>query len=309
MSFSKQYLNELAIKTNFIKDNIEKVLRLIDILEFINYKSKYRGKFILKGGTAINLLFFDMPRLSVDIDLDFSDNLSKEEIEKVKNNFSIEIIDYMESNAYSLTSNLRDHHALISYEFSYINNAGNKDNIKIEINFINRCHILAFEKRIVKCDFVENKIDIMTLNKTELFASKINALISRATPRDLYDVNKMIVNNIIDDKDLLRKCIIFYNMIGGNQDIGDLDYKNILNIDYNKIKRQLKPVLSKNDIFDLVNAKEVTIDYLKQLLVMNEFEKEFIKLFKQKKYAPELLFGDLASNVIDHPMAKWRCNN
>ena len=38
MKFSKQYLNELSLKTNFIKDNIEKVLRLTEILKFINYK-------------------------------------------------------------------------------------------------------------------------------------------------------------------------------------------------------------------------------------------------------------------------------
>ena len=41
MKFSKQYLNELSLKTNFIKDNIEKVLRLTEILKFINYESKY----------------------------------------------------------------------------------------------------------------------------------------------------------------------------------------------------------------------------------------------------------------------------
>lgn len=29
----------------------------------------------LKGGTAINLTIFNLPRLSVDIDLDFSENL------------------------------------------------------------------------------------------------------------------------------------------------------------------------------------------------------------------------------------------
>ncbi|MDD4591841.1 MAG: nucleotidyl transferase AbiEii/AbiGii toxin family protein [Parabacteroides sp.] len=36
--------------------------------------------FTLKGGTAINLLFFNLPRLSVDIDLDFCQNLSREEM-------------------------------------------------------------------------------------------------------------------------------------------------------------------------------------------------------------------------------------
>ena len=33
----------------------------------------------LKGGTAINLTIFNLPRLSVDIDLDFSQNLPRTE--------------------------------------------------------------------------------------------------------------------------------------------------------------------------------------------------------------------------------------
>ena len=118
----------------------------------------------------------------------------------------------------------------------------------------------------------------------------------------------MIDSNIIGNIDLLRKCTIFYNMIGGNQDVSNLDYNNILKIDYNKIKRQLKPVLSKNDNFEIDKAKEIVIDYLKALFVMNESEKEFIELFKQKTYKPELLFDNgISENIINHPMAKWRC--
>lgn len=36
MNYTKQYLTELASKTNFIKDNLEKVLRLSEILRFLN---------------------------------------------------------------------------------------------------------------------------------------------------------------------------------------------------------------------------------------------------------------------------------
>jgi len=161
---------------------------------------------------------------------------------------------------------------------------------------------------MIKCEFIDDNFEVLTLNKTELFASKINALISRFTPRDLYDVNKMIDSNIIGNIDLLRKCTIFYNMIGGNQDIMNLDYNNILKIDYNKIKRQLIPVLSKKDNFELENAKEIVIGYLKKLFTVNESEKEFIELFIQKIYKPELLFdNEISENIIDHPMAKWRC--
>lgn len=34
MNYTKQYLMEIASKTNFIKDNLEKVLRLSEILSF-----------------------------------------------------------------------------------------------------------------------------------------------------------------------------------------------------------------------------------------------------------------------------------
>ena len=38
-----------------------------------------REHLLLKGGTAINLTVFNLPRLSVDIDLDFVPNLTREE--------------------------------------------------------------------------------------------------------------------------------------------------------------------------------------------------------------------------------------
>jgi predicted nucleotidyltransferase component of viral defense system len=36
----------------------------------------------LKGGTAINLTIFNLPRLSVDIDLDYTQNVDREEMLK-----------------------------------------------------------------------------------------------------------------------------------------------------------------------------------------------------------------------------------
>ena len=75
MNYTRQYLAALASKTNFIKDNLEKVLRLSEILRFLNSDPILKGKLALKGGTAINLTSVDLPRLSVDIDLDFAENL------------------------------------------------------------------------------------------------------------------------------------------------------------------------------------------------------------------------------------------
>lgn len=309
MNYSKQYLSELSVKTNFVKDNLEKVLRLSQILKFLNTDNVFKGKLALKGGTAINLTAVELPRLSVDIDLDFTENLQKDEIADIKEQFTKRLTDYMWQEGYSLMVNPREHYALLSFTFNYVNNAGNRDNIKIEINFMDRCHILPLEQKQVLSKGIIDKFDILTLNTTELYASKINALLSRATPRDLYDVNAMIENNVIKDMELLRKCLIFYNMVGGEQDIDNLTYNNIEKLDFMKFKTQLKPVISKTDKFDLEQAKVKVIDYLNELINLTQEEKSFIYEFRNQNYKPELLFNDnnMVENISHHPMAMWRC--
>ncbi|MBQ8322997.1 MAG: nucleotidyl transferase AbiEii/AbiGii toxin family protein [Clostridia bacterium] len=205
MEFSRQYLVALATKTNFIRDTLEKVLRLSEILKFLNSDVVFKGKLALKGGTAINLTAVELPRLSVDIDLDFTENIPRDELLLVKERFSKRLTDYMWQEGYSV-ADIRDSFALMSFLFNYVNSAGNRDNIKIEINFMDRCHILPLENKIILTKGIVDDFEVLTLNTVELYASKINALLSRATPRDLYDVNAMIENGVIaeEDKEMLR---------------------------------------------------------------------------------------------------------
>ena len=183
MEFSRQYLARLAQESNFIKDTLEKVLRLSEILKFLNSDAVFKDKLALKGGTAINLTAVELPRLSVDIDLDFIVNVSKDELPEIKEKFKKRLTDYMWQEGYSLADS-RDYFALTSFLFNYINNAGNRDNIKVEINFLDRCHVLPLEKKKILTKGIVEDFEVLTLNTTELYASKINALISRATPRD-----------------------------------------------------------------------------------------------------------------------------
>ncbi len=307
MEFSKQYLSNLAEESNFIKDTLEKVLRLSEILKFLNNDPVFVDKLALKGGTAINLTAVELPRLSVDIDLDFTINVSKDELLGIKEKLKKRLTDYMRQEGYAISES-RESFALTSFVFNYTNNAGNRDNIKVEINFLDRCHVLSLEKRKILTKGIVEDFEILTLNTIELYASKINALLSRATPRDLYDVNAMIENNIIKDTVLLRKCLVFYNAIGGDYDIQQLDYKNIERLDYRKYKTQLKPVISKDDKFDIEKAKEIVIAYIKDLLVLTDGEKEFLSKLQNKVYAPELLFEneEIVEKVKKHPAALWR---
>lgn len=79
-SYNKTYLDQISQEKGFVRDNLEKVIRLAEILRYINQSPLLQKSLVLKGGTAINLTVFRMPRLSVDIDLDFAQNCNREEM-------------------------------------------------------------------------------------------------------------------------------------------------------------------------------------------------------------------------------------
>ena len=89
-SYNKTYLDQISQEKGFVRDNLEKVIRLAEILRYINQSPLLQKSLVLKGGTAINLTVFRMPRLSVDIDLDFVQNCNREEMidtrQKIKTN-------------------------------------------------------------------------------------------------------------------------------------------------------------------------------------------------------------------------------
>jgi len=61
----------VASETGFRADVVEKVLRLHGILDRLDRHKVTHGTWLLKGGTALNLLHLDVPRLSVDIDVNY----------------------------------------------------------------------------------------------------------------------------------------------------------------------------------------------------------------------------------------------
>lgn len=80
MQFDRIQLGRQARELGFVRDTFEKVARLADILRFMEQDELLSRVLALKGGTAINLTIFDLPRLSVDIDLDFAKDTTRDEM-------------------------------------------------------------------------------------------------------------------------------------------------------------------------------------------------------------------------------------
>ena len=263
----------------------------------------------LKGGTAINLTIFDLPRLSVDIDLDYTNNSSKEDMLKDRIKIKSLLIDYLRKTGYQLDKDIREHHALDSIKATYINAGGNLDNIKIEINYMLRAHI--YEPVIVKTKNygLIGEVEIQTINPIEIFGSKLAALMTRSTPRDLYDFFYMINANIFNETEIkkIKRCAVFYRAIGSEDGIFDFNLVSLDSITQNNIKRFLIPVINAKEYFSLSKAKQTINDFFSEHFILDENETMFIEQFKQKKYVPELLYdGDELDRIQNHPMAIWK---
>ena len=143
-SYNKQSLSKQAQEFGFIRDTFEKMLRLTEMLNFFSGDSLLSKSLALKGGTAINLIIFNLPRLSVDIDFDYSLNNNKDEMMKAREEITNVIRRYMASEDYDLSYKSKTTHSLDSFGCSYTNSGGTRDAIKIEVNYSLRCHVLPF---------------------------------------------------------------------------------------------------------------------------------------------------------------------
>lgn len=309
---SKAELSAKAADCNFIRDTIEKVMRLADILVFINEDSITKGRLALKGGTAINLTVFDLPRLSVDIDLDFCGEYTRDDMFIQRDLITSEIKKYMSSQGYALNPQSKERHSLDSFVYTYRNLGGMNDNIKIEINYSLRNHIFEPTARSIAIDKLELFGEVLCLEPMELFAAKINALLSRAAVRDLYDVHNMIKKGLFSDKrDLFRKSIIAYTIISQKDVPESYDLTRIDTITLRKVKSDLIPVIQKGEHVPLDEMKQTVKDYLTDLLNLNDGERDFLMAFKNREFKPELLFNeqDIIDRLKSHPMIKWKLRN
>lgn len=313
--YNKDDLGRAANKYGFQRDTFEKVLRVKNVLAFFQGEKILKEHFVLKGGTAINLSIFPLSRLSVDIDMDYMPNDSREDMMSMRKIISSTLKLYMESEGYYLSDQSRSSHSLDAFYFHYQNAGGNRDLLKIELNYSLRAHVFEPVFREMKTDAFGDRLDLCILNPIELFATKANALMNRAAARDLYDFYQFIMSNVLEEnaeRVLLRKTIIFYATISAERVNRSFDTSAIDALTFTKIRRDLFPVLTRRETrlhFDLDLYKNRTKDYLRELMVISPEEDEYMNRFMQGEYMPELLFdhGDIVQRIENHPMAIWKC--
>ncbi len=310
--FDRKFYISLSDATGFHKDVIEKVYRLIMIMEFINSNSFLRERLVLKGGTALNLTIFNLPRLSVDIDVDFHSYADRNTVLEERKVVGGLLVEYLDREGYRISPKSKEHVSLDSLVAGYVNNAGNNDNIKIETNYSLRNHILPIVSRKISTEVFGEASEVRTLSGVELLAAKTAALYNRLAARDFYDIYNVVKYKTISESeyDLYCRCVVFYRSLTSDQNMLDFSPARVDELKRKTMIHDLYPMLVKGEHFELDTAKQEVKEFLACSIILKPEIKEYINFFYRGIYKPELLFsGKMLENIRNHPMAIWKTTN
>ena len=314
MQPDKKYLEKKSAQTSFQKDNLEKVWRLTVLLKRITESHILREKFLLRGGTALNFIHLDIPRLSIDIDLDFIGALDKSGMESQKPELIEEIGRLVKSLDYNLVPNERGYSA---YQFilKYINLWGGNEQIKIDINWLNRLPFGGVNNLSFKTLFDEviQPFPVTTLQTEELLAGKIIAFLDRLEARDFYDIYQIAQGAFKYDQNLLRKLLIWTGCTRTEEgDFRKLTGFIDVSITEGTFKNAILPLLSRNKTKpEFFSAKKSVETFVRNIIKFTDNENDFITRFYKRDVKPEILFEQYPypSEILKHPGLLWRLKN
>jgi len=257
------------------------------------------GSLALKGGTAINLFYLNMPRLSVDIDLAYLPINTREEFvsdvsrifAEMKSNISKRgIIVELKTTADNIPKSL------------IVKNT--TTNIKVEINLVLRGYVYKPTTRSL-CDKARQDmgvaVSVNTLSFEDVYAGKFCAALDRQHPRDLFDVMIFFQNNHITTP--LKNAFLVY-LMSGSRPISELIQPNRLDI---RVPFE-KEFIGMTDIVvsyeELEAARETLIRSVDEALT----DKDRLFLISFKSGNPNWSLLDL-DHIETMPAIKWKQHN
>lgn len=162
----------------------KQVQLLLDVLPEVAKESC----FAMHGGTAINLFYREMPRLSVDIDLTYVHIEDREKSLVEINNALLRVT----QNIFSLRNTIKVQHRP---DVCKLHITENDVLIKIEVNIIGR-GLLSEQIKMPLCDQAQELFDAFCampiVPMAQLYGGKLCAALDRQRPRDLFDVKLLL---------------------------------------------------------------------------------------------------------------------
>ncbi len=311
MQIPEQELMREAKETGFRPEIMEKVWHLMAVLDGISVHPFLKDRLVLKGGTALNLFFFNLPRLSVDIDLNYIGKLDRQEmlLERPEIEKALEAVFLREGLS---IRRIPEKHAGGKWQLRYESALGGNGNLEVDLNFMFRAPLYGIHKQCSHSVGTRKTKEIALLNIHELGAGKLSALFGRRASRDLFDAHQLLTKCSLNIEKLRFACLVYGAM-------GSKDWRHIsvdeIHFEEKELKDQLIPVLRKrafrNDDW-LSWTNQLLSDCkaaLKPLFPLSEREQAFLQnIFEEGKIEATLITDDrnLIEKVNSHPLLQWK---
>jgi hypothetical protein len=174
--------------------------------------------FAMKGGTAINLFVQNMPRLSVDIDMVYTDHITPRPA-------ALKAISDGLGQACKQLAKLgleAEVSATMKGDETKIFICRARVQVKVEVNHVFRGTVLPVETRALNAEarrIFTTELSAPVLAPAELYGSKLVAAMDRQHPRDIFDVRGLYETTGLTDD--VIECFVCY-LAGHNRPIHEV---------------------------------------------------------------------------------------
>jgi predicted nucleotidyltransferase component of viral defense system len=312
---TREQLQRAASDTGFPIDSLEKVSMLVRLLNLIAAHPFLGPRVALKGGTALNLFMFELPRLSVDVDVNYIGAADREAMMADRTELDAALAQV--AGRLGLTvKRAPGEHAGGKWRLSYTSALGRPAIIEVDVNYMLRVPLWDAAPQDSQEFLGDRAKRFNLLDPHELAAGKLAALLARGASRDVFDARELLARDTFD-RDKLRLAFVVY---GG---INRVDWRTVsasaVTTTASDMQRQLLPML-RQDIRpadkDVERWTSTLIDetraLLSAVLPLTEDEARFLeRLNGDGEIEAALLTTDseLQRRIAASPGLQWKALN
>jgi predicted nucleotidyltransferase component of viral defense system len=137
MRISRERLAWEAEAAGFRPEVLEKVIHLLGLLDDVRGHPYLGQRVALKGGTALNLFVFELPRLSVDVDLNYVGALDRDLMQAERPGVEEALRAVALQRGYAVRR-VPEEHAGGKWYLTYPSATGQNANLEVDLNFMFR---------------------------------------------------------------------------------------------------------------------------------------------------------------------------
>ena len=221
--------------------------------------------FALKGGTAINLFVRDMPRLSVDLDLVFSDHtLPRDEALARINEAIRQAAERLKKRGF------QTHVPAAAAGETKLLVRRDSIQVKVEVNFVMRGTVEPVRRASltpVARDVLMADLEIPVVSLEDVYGGKLVAALDRQHPRDLFDVMQLFAHEGITPG--IRRAFVVY-LASHNRPVHEVLFPSLRDIQHDYAHNFTGMTAEPVPLDALLAARERMVRELQQGLDDNE---------------------------------------